>query len=798
MKNLKKLITLLLCAAMIVGVTPAMARAEEPPVDTSTAVARVNDDVEYGSLAEAVENANAGDTITLLVDVSLSATQEINKNLTLDLGSNTITSTVDSFGLRITSGSVEVKNGTISSSKYGITTTPDTAPTLTLTDLNITAELRAVQNNGGIVNISGGTYVSQGEMTLFNNKEMHIIGGNFSTNSTKDGDAVLYCTAAGTNTYISGGTISNLNGYGVASMDGANVTVSGTADISAKVAALGGNNTEATENFTVTGGTLTASDGPAIFFPSEGILNISSGTITGKTGIHSLMGTISITGGTITGTATENGPDMDNYPATGSGPRYDGSALLLVKNNYDKCQNSNALTVKISDDAILKGGTAAINILDAGKYEQTFSMSISGGTFSSKPASEYITSGYEVRDNGDNTFTVYYPSVYVPVGPTPDVPKTEVDTKPDGSSVTTTTQKDTITGVETKTDVIKDKDGTTTANAEVNAPARVNTTGNTAKAEITSQAADKLVEQAKKAEKEAADAGAKEVKTTITITASLPAGTTQVETSLPAETVKTIAEETSADLKVTTTAGDITLDNEALKAVAGQAEGETVKLTIEQMKSDALPEAVRSRITENTLVLDLNLETGKGKVSDFGGGTATVATPIPEGLDPKDVKVMFINDKGEAEEVKGTIIEIDGKSYYQFTTGHFSYYALSDSKTVDSAVADTKAKLTAAVKASKIKVSAKSGKGYIKLSWKPGKGTDVDYYEVFRSTKKSSGYGKKAFHTTANESKTTYKNSKKQLKNGKKYYYKVRGVKLIDGKKVYTKWSNVVSKTYKK
>ena len=86
-----------------------------------------------------------------------------------------------------------------------------------------------------------------------------------------------------------------------------------------------------------------------------------------------------------------------------------------------------------------------------------------------------------------------------------------------------------------------------------------------------------------------------------------------------------------------------------------------------------------------------------------------------------------------------------------------------------------------------LKLTAKSTakKGSITVKWTvKGDASAADGYQVWKSTKQSKGY-KKAITTT----KKSYKNTK-GLKKGTRYYYKVRAYKVVDGKNVYSDWSN--------
>ena len=101
--------------------------------------------------------------------------------------------------------------------------------------------------------------------------------------------------------------------------------------------------------------------------------------------------------------------------------------------------------------------------------------------------------------------------------------------------------------------------------------------------------------------------------------------------------------------------------------------------------------------------------------------------------------------------------------------------------------ADDNAALIEAVKNTRLvarsAMSTAKGKKAVKVYWYAEDGSDVDFdgYEVYRSLKRYSGFGKSPFFETANEK---YYNT--AIKKGTRYYYKVRAYKVIDGEKIYT------------
>ncbi len=169
-------------------------------------------------------------------------------------------------------------------------------------------------------------------------------------------------------------------------------------------------------------------------------------------------------------------------------------------------------------------------------------------------------------------------------------------------------------------------------------------------------------------------------------------------------------------------------------------------------------------------------------------------------INDTDAKLTVQTPSGEKtftqDELKKLAAEATGNTVTIDPTSTGTTEATDPTEPTDPA-ADKNAKLIKGVENTTIVLKSKLTKnGKVLLAWTKSKGYKVDKFEVYRSVKKSSGYGRKAFFTTKDGSWSKYLNTK-ELKAGKTYYYKVRGVRVIDGKKYYTQWSNKAWRTVK-
>ena len=264
------------------------------------------------------------------------------------------------------------------------------------------------------------------------------------------------------------------------------------------------------------------------------------------------------------------------------------------------------------------------------------------------------------------------------------------------------------------------------------------------------------------------------------------ASTVVAQVDVPKMLLEALAATTEADVNFKTNVAEVTMDNAAAGAVAKQAAGDTVQLIVKKVDE-----------TADKVEFQLKVVCSNGKeIHDFKGGKAAVTVSIPETMASKEIVCVYIDDNGSMSKVT---LQKNADGTYTFFTGHFSTYALMTAEEADEAIAAQKKETLAALADQKLTarskiVAMKNGKKAVKITWynKKGKIMDFDGVEIYRSTKKNSGYGKKPISTSA-----TGKYYNTAIKSGTRYYYRVRGFVIIDGQKYYTDYSLKAIRTVK-
>ena len=267
------------------------------------------------------------------------------------------------------------------------------------------------------------------------------------------------------------------------------------------------------------------------------------------------------------------------------------------------------------------------------------------------------------------------------------------------------------------------------------------------------------------------------------VAASDTKGAENVQLQLETSFVKNISDKTNANLTVNTENGKVTLDQEALKAIISEAKGNTILIEIAKVTKPT--EAQKKAAGANGDIFSLLVKSGDKIISDFNKGKATVRVEIPAKLADKKVAAIYIADDAKIEQLAGKVLTIGGKKFYEFTTPHFSTFALVDAEELGLEVAEepqTDAKALAA-KLTPVARSAKTAKKNVKVTVSLDKQDkaiikelkDAGYtvkYRFYRSTKKAAGYKAAVTKKTASYTNTSGK-------KGTKYYYKVQ-VRVYD------------------
>ena len=237
-------------------------------------------------------------------------------------------------------------------------------------EVNGTLVIEDTSDNGAIelAGANGSINVAEGATLVVNS-------GTITMGDSNNSSGMIYCYDGGT-AVINGGVLE------------------------AKYAPISSNNTTGNMNLTITGGTITAQFGPAIYMPSQGELTITGGTLNG--GISLRMGQVNISGGEINSISANIDAPSEYYDYSGNAWMPD--ALYVFGGTYDKgdAEHGNSLNLNITGGTFncLNDEGSAVAIYDLGKVQQTMNVNISGAALSTNATNRQAAQVLSLADIG--------------------------------------------------------------------------------------------------------------------------------------------------------------------------------------------------------------------------------------------------------------------------------------------------------------------------------------------------------------------------------------------------------------
>ena len=331
-------------------------------VEPVSAAAKIGD-VEYATLAAAVEAAQADDVITLIADVTLAemVTIPANKTLTIDLNGKSIS-----------------MEESIIATAYAI----NNLGNLTIEDGvgGGSINARGIYNGYG----NGGANVASATIT--------VLGGTFNAKGTNGGAAIFnYGTAN-----VNGGTFTSIGGYSLNNQAGAKMNITDGVEVTGGIY----NNQDA--ELTVDGGNISNNrSGCHTIYAWNSKVTVNGGSIHNEnSGNATIMsaGTseVTINGGTIS---------IKDGRVPGNGNTWT-SCLTDAANTAQIIVNGGTLNggVRVQSGATMTINGGSFNDVCGSNYNIYGTVTVTGGTFTDATAkafaTKYVADGYEMGTDG--------------------------------------------------------------------------------------------------------------------------------------------------------------------------------------------------------------------------------------------------------------------------------------------------------------------------------------------------------------------------------------------------------------
>ena len=284
----------------------------------------------YESLEEAIKKAGPNDTISLISDVELNETLQINKKVNLDLNGNNITATERVF---------LVQGGILNIKGEGIIkeTEPNYSAIMVKGSTNPNDKDYSLVNIDKDVTLEGwsGIFITH-ESSKSYGVEVNFTGKINAVNDTSGG--------TGVGIYVNGNITDSSNSPVINIQDGAKIT----------------------------------STGNGLYIAGYGTININEAEISGsESGIGIKAGILNIDGANVTGT----GPDATPTEGYNNGIKASGTSIQIESNNG----YAGNIELNIDDGMFVSNNSNTIyEYIGKGNSSQVIAMDISGGTFLSK------------------------------------------------------------------------------------------------------------------------------------------------------------------------------------------------------------------------------------------------------------------------------------------------------------------------------------------------------------------------------------------------------------------------------
>lgn len=212
-------------------------------------------------------------------------------------------------------------------------------------------------------------------------------------------------------------------------------------------------------------------------------------------------------------------------------------------------------------------------------------------------------------------------------------------------------------------------------NTAINAETKVTPTVN-ANGSATVTVPDKSVTDAIKAAQDAAKkAGTEKNGISVTINATTGKGASDITATLTEQSVDALIKAGVTEVRIKGDAVTITLDLAALKAAQAVAGG-AITVSAKPVAVNTLSAEAQKAIG-NRPVFQLTLTSGGKAVTNFGGGSVSVAIPYTLGANEKagNAQAVYVDGSGKVTWLTNSSYDTNAKALL-FSTGHFSVFGV--------------------------------------------------------------------------------------------------------------------------